>query len=131
MNKITPCDIKTIEENINKSTERYINPEYYKNESSIECIDAMVITFGRSVVMKFCLCNAYKYIWRHKNKNNIEDIQKANWYLNWYSDHIVNDIEKNNITYIELLKYLIRISNDKGLSLFWTNHDDISNICNM
>ena len=91
----------------------------------------MVITFGRSVVMKFCLCNAYKYIWRHKNKNNIEDIQKANWYLNWYSDHIANDIEKNNIAYIELLKYLIRISNDKGLNLFWTNHDDISNICNM
>lgn len=30
----------------------------------------------------FCLCNALKYIYRHRRKNGLEDIQKAIWYLN-------------------------------------------------
>ena len=43
--------------------------------SNIECI---TITER----MGFCLGNAVKYIWRHKNKGNaLEDLKKARWYL--------------------------------------------------
>jgi hypothetical protein len=27
------------------------------------------------------MCNAFKYIWRHKNKNGTEDIEKARYYV--------------------------------------------------
>ena len=57
------------------------NPDYYKNQTSLECIEAMEIIFGRDAVIDFCRCNAWKYIWRWKNKNGNVDLEKANWYL--------------------------------------------------
>lgn len=37
---------------------------------------------GVQATMDFCVCNALKYIYRHRKKNGMEDIQKAIWYLN-------------------------------------------------
>ena len=56
-------------------------PAHY-TETSIECIDAMRETQGDEAVKAFCVCNAFKYLWRHNRKNGDEDIKKANWYLN-------------------------------------------------
>ena len=44
----------------------------------------MEITQGRGAVKSFCLCNAFKYLWRHNRKNGVEDIKKARWYLDKY-----------------------------------------------
>jgi len=61
------------------------HPNHY-NQGNIECIDAMIEAFGTQCVMMFCICNAFKYIWRHSKKNGIEDIEKAIWYLNKYKE---------------------------------------------
>ena len=58
-----------------------INPDHYKNSTSLECIEAMVIVFGKEAVVDFCECNAWKYIWRWKHKNGYEDLEKARWYI--------------------------------------------------
>lgn len=52
----------------------------------IECIDAMLETMGRDDVRAFCLCNAFKYLWRCKKKHDTpeEDVEKAVWYLQKY-----------------------------------------------
>lgn len=55
-------------------------PQHYAS-TSIECIDAMRETQGDIYVYHFCICNAFKYLWRHNQKNQFEDIKKANWYL--------------------------------------------------
>lgn len=57
------------------------NPDHYKNSTSLECIEAMEIIFGINAVIDFCVCNAWKYIWRWKNKNGTEDLDKAKWYI--------------------------------------------------
>lgn len=57
-----------------------VNPNHYKNSTSLECIEAMEIIFGKAAVLDFCACNAWKYIWRWKNKNGAEDLDKALWY---------------------------------------------------
>ena len=49
-----------------------------------ECIDVMTDVFGVESVRNFCKLNAFKYLWREQNKNGIEDIRKAVWYLNKY-----------------------------------------------
>lgn len=58
-----------------------INPDHYKNSTSLECIEAMEMIFGKEAVYNFCVLNAFKYIWRWKNKNGSEDLDKAKWYL--------------------------------------------------
>ena len=61
----------------------YVNhPEHY-NQGNIECIDAMISAYGAESVKDFCIINAFKYLWRYKNKNKPEeDLQKAVWYIN-------------------------------------------------
>ena len=56
------------------------HPSHYTN-TSIECIDAMIETQGAEAVKQFCICNAFKYLWRHNSKNGDEDLRKAEWYL--------------------------------------------------
>ena len=41
-------------------------------------------TQGKEAVMDFCLCNAFKYLYRHNRKNGLEDIKKAKWYVDKY-----------------------------------------------
>ena len=59
------------------------HPAHY-NTGKYESIDVMVETQGIDAVKNFCICNAFKYIYRHRFKNGIEDIKKAIWYLNKY-----------------------------------------------
>lgn len=59
-----------------------VNRPAHYTSGGIECIDAMQAAFGAEVVKGFCLCNAFKYLWRHRNKNGVEDLKKARWYLN-------------------------------------------------
>lgn len=59
------------------------HPSHYET-GKFECIDVMIETQGKEAVMDFCLCNAFKYLYRHKRKNGIEDIKKAKWYINKY-----------------------------------------------
>ena len=58
-----------------------INPDHYKTSTSLECIEAMELVFGEAAVIDFCKCNAWKYIWRWKYKNGVEDLEKAKWYI--------------------------------------------------
>ena len=70
------------------SDDKMVNhPTHYQSfskECNIECIDAMRAAFGDDVVTDFCICNAFKYVWRHQSKNGKQDISKAIWYLNKY-----------------------------------------------
>lgn len=59
------------------------HPAHYET-NGIECFDAIVASQGVCAAEDFCVCNAMKYIWRHRNKNGLEDIRKAIWYLNKY-----------------------------------------------
>lgn len=60
------------------------HPAHYQKEGRRECIEEMIDFFGVEAVKNFCLCNAFKYMYRHEAKNGKEDIQKAIWYLNKY-----------------------------------------------
>lgn len=72
-----------------------INPSYY-NDGNVSCIEAMESAFGTDIVMHFCICNAFKYLFRHLNKNGMEDIDKALWYLNKYKELYKYGISENS-----------------------------------
>lgn len=65
-------------------TEDIINhPNHYTN-GGMECIDEMLMVFGKETVAHFCLCNAWKYRYRALSKNGQEDIDKSHWYMAKY-----------------------------------------------
>lgn len=59
------------------------HPDRYAG-GKYECIEVMIDVFGVEFVKNFCVLNAFKYLWRHKQKGGTEDIKKAVWYLNEY-----------------------------------------------
>ena len=58
-------------------------PSHYET-GKFECIEVMQEVFGTEAVQNFCVCNAFKYLYRHRRKNGKEDIEKAQWYINKY-----------------------------------------------
>ena len=59
------------------------HPNHYET-GKFECIEVMEEAIGTDAVKDFCVCNAFKYIYRHKRKNGKEDLEKARWYVNKY-----------------------------------------------
>mgnify|MGYP002851912289 CR=1 FL=1 len=72
--------IEKLADSIGKQYDIVNKPEHYAS-TSIECIDAMIETQGKEVVIDFCICNAFKYLWRRNKKNGIEDLRKCKWYI--------------------------------------------------
>lgn len=58
------------------------HPSHY-TKGNIECIDAIdSATTGKSGIEAVCVANVIKYLWRYEEKNGLEDVKKAKWYLN-------------------------------------------------
>lgn len=55
-------------------------PKHYQGDK-MECIDAMQAMLSHDEFRGFLRGNIFKYMWRYKDKNGIEDLRKANWYL--------------------------------------------------
>jgi hypothetical protein len=56
-------------------------PAHY-NQSGIECIQAIEASMSKDQFCGYLKGNIQKYIWRYEDKNKIEDLKKAQWYLN-------------------------------------------------
>lgn len=67
------------------------HPSHYNN-GSVECIDAIKsATNGLTGIEAFCTGNAIKYLYRWKNKNGIEDLNKAIWYI----ERLIKEVKEN------------------------------------
>lgn len=67
-------ETKTLDDKVNQ-------PNHYAN-FSIECIDAMQAMLSRDEFIGYLRGNIFKYLWRYKLKNGVEDLKKAQWYQN-------------------------------------------------
>jgi hypothetical protein len=56
-------------------------PSHYKGE--IECIAAIKASMSQQQFKGFLKGNVMKYLWRYDRKNGLEDLQKADVYLQW------------------------------------------------
>lgn len=58
------------------------HPSHY-TKGRIECIDAIdSATAGKSGIEAVCVANIIKYLFRYEEKNGLEDVKKAKWYIN-------------------------------------------------
>ena len=61
------------------------NPPHYTT-GGIECIDAMQAMLSREEFIGYLRGNIFKYQWRYKHKNGVEDLRKADWYAQDWSN---------------------------------------------
>ena len=60
-----------------------VNKPAHYNQGKVECIDAIEsATIGKKGIQAVCTANVIKYLWRCEEKGGLEDINKAQWYLN-------------------------------------------------
>ena len=62
--------------------EDMVNSPSHYTQGSIECIDAIAqVVKDLQGMEAMCTGNVLKYLWRWKHKNGVEDLKKAQWYL--------------------------------------------------
>lgn len=65
------------------------HPSHY-TQGGIECIDALkAATVSKTGIEAVCTANAIKYLWRYEEKNGVEDVKKARWYI----DRLIKELD--------------------------------------
>ena len=88
MNKKRRAEARRVNESIKAevrvvsrlSTYDAINPSHYK-DNGIECIEYIKERLPNDAFLGYLNGNVIKYTHRWKDKNGIEDLRKARWYL--------------------------------------------------
>jgi hypothetical protein len=62
------------------------HPSHYAS-GGIECIDAIEASMSAEEFQGYCKGNLIKYVWRYRDKGGVQDLQKANWYLDRLIKH--------------------------------------------
>lgn len=66
------------------------HPSHYTH-GGIECIDAIkAATVGKTGIEAVAVANVVKYLWRYEEKNGLEDVKKARWYL----ERLINELSE-------------------------------------
>ncbi len=69
-----------------------VNHPLHYTKGRIECIDAIdSATTGKSGIEAVCVANIIKYLYRYEEKNGLEDVKKAKWYIN----KLISELESN------------------------------------
>ena len=58
------------------------HPTHYTT-GGIECIQAIKASMSPEEYQGYLKGNLQKYVWRYRHKNGVEDLKKAQVYLNW------------------------------------------------
>lgn len=75
------------------TTKDNVNHPAHYTAGGIECIDALkAATVDLTGIEAVCTANAIKYLWRWKNKNGVEDLKKAKWYI----DRLIEERSMSN-----------------------------------
>ena len=85
-------DIRYISRSLCVKKQDMVNhPNHYKTKSGIEAIDAIeAFTEGLTGYEAVETGNILRYMFRWKKKNGLEDLKKAQWYLN----RLIENVEK-------------------------------------
>ena len=88
---------KNNNQNVNANKDMVNHPSHYQSESGLEVIDVIkAFTSNLTGIEATDTGNVLKYMCRWKNKNGVEDLKKAKWYLEHLIDNVENRIEEKD-----------------------------------
>lgn len=64
------------------STDLVNHPPHYADQGGVECIEAIEAQLSTEEYQGYLRGNCVKYLWRWRHKGGLEDLKKAQWYLN-------------------------------------------------
>ena len=78
--------------NMDENVPDMVNHPQHYTQGGIECIDALkAATVGKRGIEAVCVANVIKYLWRYEEKNGIEDVRKAKWYI----ERLLKELEES------------------------------------
>lgn len=78
--------------NMDENVPDMVNHPKHYTQGSIECIDALkAATVGKRGIEAVCVANVIKYLWRYEEKNGIEDVRKAKFYI----ERLLKELEES------------------------------------
>ena len=78
--------------NMDENVPDMVNHPQHYTQGGIECIDALkAATVGKRGIEALCVANVIKYLWRYEEKNGIEDVRKAKWYI----ERLLKELEES------------------------------------
>lgn len=101
------------------------HPDHYISENGMEVIDVIKeFTSDLTGIEATDTGNVIKYILRWKNKNGLQDLKKARWYL----DHLIDEVEKQAkaSSLNDLLSYITEEVQDKFTVRMQINIEEIA-----
>lgn len=112
---------------VSKSKNDMVNhPEHYTGRK-FECIEVIEeITKDCNEFEAYLVGTILKYLWRFKNKNGLEDLKKAQWYLN----KLIEKLMSKEYNILEAIKMPVGTEFEKPVSFMkaikaYTNGKDI------
>tara|TARA_R100000388_G_scaffold32213_1_gene25215 strand:- start:1591 stop:1887 length:297 start_codon:yes stop_codon:yes gene_type:complete len=93
MESMNGQEIFTGEYGIKENADMVNHPPHY-NKYGVECIEAIKSATGEGFEY-YLQGNVIKYLWRYRYKNGIEDLKKANWYLELMMEVVDNGDKKS------------------------------------
>lgn len=81
---LEPVEVDVLSELAAKNADNVNHPQHYQGKR--ECIEEMILLFGIETVKGFCKCNVHKYRYRATEKGGQEDLDKANWYMDYLEE---------------------------------------------
>lgn len=72
------------------------HPPHYQSSTGLEVIDVIkAFTDGLQGIEAVCAGNVLKYVCRYKDKNGLQDLNKAKWYLTRLIEELENKESAN------------------------------------
>ena len=79
-------------DHVYKNSPDMVNHPKHYTQGGIECIDALkAATVGKRGIEAVCVANVIKYCWRYEEKNGIEDVRKAKFYI----ERLLKELEES------------------------------------
>lgn len=84
-----------------------INPSHYNGRKGLEAIEVVENFLSEDGYEGYLIGSTLKYLLRYRNKNGLEDLKKAQWFL----DKVINVLEEETTTDVtDLLGFRNRLS---------------------
>ena len=90
--RLDDSHLKNEEVKMDENVHDMVNHPQHYTQGGIECIDALkAATVGKRGIEAVCVANVIKYLWRYEEKNGIEDIRKAKFYI----ERLLKELEES------------------------------------